>query len=246
MPSESRTLPVNGFVLPPNEAIAAALLVRFKDYIIGASFKMGVRYHLTPEDREDMRHAVYTKILSLDWRSIFRKNKLWIKHNMNHPSRNWSATDAAFVLKNYACTTIVNTLLWAAYYTKNHGMTGLGGDGNIFSIPQSESYSPTENADSVGLIENGECDGTRDGHGRPFVEPSSDGQADRTAAKQMCEIAEKILDPQEWECIRLQFGFDGGGNRTLAQVATDAGLPRKTAQQLLDSAMNKLKTHINR
>jgi hypothetical protein len=229
MPCEKpQALPVNGFVLPSNEAIASALLLRFKDYIIGCCYKMGVKYSLSPEDREDMRHEVFAKFLSIDWRTVFRDNKLWIKNNIDHPSRNWSAEDAAFVLKSYAVVTILNTLRRASWQTKNFGLTGLGGTERIGDIPFSESLDAPNETDV------------------PRPEPSVDGQEDRTAARQVVKIAKEILEPQEWLCLSLHFGFDGGGTRTPAQVAREADLPRKKTQQLMDGALAKLKTRCSR
>jgi DNA-directed RNA polymerase sigma subunit (sigma70/sigma32) len=217
-------LPRNGFILPPNREIAVVLINKLQDIIIGTSRKAGVTYRLPPHDLEDMRQAVLVRFLAVDWRSVFRRNTTWLQ-NIHHPNRHWTAEECAAVLKGYATQSVPRLELRTAWQLRNSGMTGLGGKEKIDEVPNPDSHDD--------LQETGK-------------EPSVDGQATRTAAKQMADVARDILDPEEWSCLSLQFGFDGGGSRSVAQIAREAKLPRKRTQELLDSAMEKLKARVNR
>lgn len=235
-----KSLPSNGFLLPSNEGIAAALIERFRNFITGISYKTGVRYHLSQEDREDLTQHLLFKLAKADWRAIFRRNKLWIKSNTNHRSRLWTVEETVFVLKNYAKQVLLTAIVESVWVARSSGLTGLG----IYKVKPSDLPRP------YALVSGPQDETGENQFSSPDVlDPDDvsfgrDGQPDRTAAKQIAAIAQELLEPQEWQCLYLQFGFDGGGIRTPTQVAREAKLPRKQTQELLDTAMSKLRERI--
>ncbi len=224
-------LAVNGVILPPNEEIGAALINRFKDTAKWTSYRMGVSYRLSPEDREDMMQSVFLKFLFIDWRKTFYRNKLWVYANIHHPSTVWTSEEAAFVLKNYAKIALSRQMLRTAWRNTTLGIEELGGREIIGEVNR------------VSIISGAAEPGTIDPNNEEF---GTDGLASKLEAEQVTRIAKEILLPQEWEVISLQHGFDGHGSRTPAQIARLLSLPRKQTQALLDSALTKLKERISR
>lgn len=215
------------FRLPSNQSIVAALVGRFHDRIVGASYNIGRRYLLQPEDREELVSHVHMKIAKVDWRRIFREDMAWIAQHHPKHKPTWASPEVAQVMNGYAYTLIRKSMLDEVRRIKCGGITGLGlhpldsirphkDDGLDFSL---ESEWETE-------------------------EPSADGIGDRQAATQVAEMAKRDLSPDEWSVCELSFGFDGGGTRTPTQVAREAGMPRKRVQQLIEAAMGKMRLRL--
>ena len=61
---------------------------------------------------------------------------------------------------------------------------------------------------------------------------------------QSLEIAQRVLNEQEFECIMLAFGFDGAGSRSLPQLAKDLDLVRPEAEALLNGAIQKMQAAV--
>lgn len=222
-----KSLPKNGFVLPTNEEISEALIERFQNMIEGTAIKMGYNYRLTAEEREDITQSTILKIMRLcepqairkrmDWRSIFRKNTVWIKHNTVHHSRRWNAAEVAFVLRNFAKVVVQRAAMNALWDLKANGMSGLGLHKTpIGALPNYEDF------DNI-------------------IEPSADGLPDRLAASQIASMAKDIMSAEEWLCVSLSFGFDGE-ELTPAQVARQVGFPRKRVRELVESGMEKMRS----
>lgn len=231
--------------LPTNVAICSAIIKRNHDRIIGASFKIGRRYNLLPEDREELVSHVHFKISKVDWRQKFHNNLLWVRINVVHPSANWTPEEIAKVMNGYAYTLIQKSMLDEVRRIKCGGLSGLGlhpiaGLG-ANSLPLAGITHHLHN--DFGFDDYREkLEGESDFQ---TLEPGADGQADRTAANQVAELARQMLTAEEWICVSLAFGFDGGDSRTPTQVAREAKLPRKRAQELLDSAMGKLRVRVS-
>jgi RNA polymerase sigma factor (sigma-70 family) len=224
-----QTLPKNGFVLPSNEEISAALIERFDNMIRGIARKMGVDYRLTTEEREDIIQSTFLKIMKLcepkaikkqmDWRSIFRKNTHWIMRHAKHHPRAWEVQETAFMLRNFAKVVVQRAALDALWDLKSNGLKGLGLHKTpIGALPQYESF------DNI-------------------VEPSADGITDRTAASQIALMAQQLMSAEEWLCVSLTYGFEGE-ELTPAQAARQVGYPRKRVRSLVESGMEKMRSAV--
>jgi RNA polymerase primary sigma factor len=57
------------------------------------------------------------------------------------------------------------------------------------------------------------------------------------------EAAELLreLSPKEEEVLRLRYGFDGGGERTLAEIGATFDVTRERVRQIEQRAMDKLR-----
>lgn len=227
MPCSS--LPKNGFVLPSNAEISAAIIERFDNMIRGMARDMGMNYRLTTEEREDIIQATFLKIMrmgepraikkEMDWRSIFRKNTIWIKRNTVTHSRRWDAVEVAFMLRNFAKVVVQRAALDALWDLKAAGVTGLGKHKTpIGRLPQAQDFET-------------------------IVEPSADGLPDRTAAWQIVAMAQDTMTADEWLCISLIHGFEGE-ELTHLQVARQLGYSRKHVQELVESGMGKMKSRV--
>jgi hypothetical protein len=70
------------------------------------------------------------------------------------------------------------------------------------------------------------------------------GDAERAAqAHEIVRLAERVLSVQEFQAIFLAFGLDGGGERSVPQIAREMSIPRPQAADLLAMALAKLKAH---
>jgi DNA-directed RNA polymerase sigma subunit (sigma70/sigma32) len=132
-------------------------------------------------------------------------------------------------MNGYAFTIIRKSMLDEVRRLRCMGRTGLG-------------LHPVDTIDPLHRIVEDAEDATSDDEWS--VDDSvfaRDGQENRYAAHQIAQRAFIVLTPEEWSCVSLAYGFDGGGIRTPTQVAREAGLPRKKTQELLDGAMEKMK-----
>lgn len=220
--------------LPVNTAICNAIIERNHDRIIGASFNIGRRYNLLPEDREELISHVHFKLTKVDWRMKFRANLWWVRRNVVHPRANWTPEEVAKVMNGYCYTLIRKSMLDEVRRIKCGGLSGLG----LHGLDEIQPHDPYGFDDYREKLEGAEPQEFE------TLEPSANGQAHRTEANQVAELARQMLSVDEWICVSFAFGFDGGGTRTPTQVAREAGLARKQTQELLDSAMGKLKVRV--
>jgi DNA-directed RNA polymerase specialized sigma24 family protein len=220
--------------LPTNPNIAAAIIERFKDRIIGASYNIGRRYQLHPEDREELISHVHMKIARTDWRRVFRANMRWIIKNYPRHRVTWTAEEIAGgrVFNGYVYTTIQKSMLDEVRRIKCVGFSGMG-------LHKLDTIRPL---DDYGFDQFREESESSDFETR---EPSADGIVDRSAAAQIAKMAKESLSPEEWKVCSLSFGFDGGSSRTPTQVAREAQMPRKLVQSLLDSALSKMRLRVD-
>ena len=68
---------------------------------------------------------------------------------------------------------------------------------------------------------------------------------ERTLARELeCQAHEALsrLEPRERAIIRLRFGFDGGEDRTLAEVGAVIGVSRERVRQLERVALEKIQS----
>lgn len=214
--------------LPSNQIIVTAVIHRFKDRIIGASFNIGRRYLLQPEDREELISHVHMKIARVDWRRVFRADMPWVSQHYPKHRATWKAEEVAQVMNGYCYTLIKKSMLDEVRRIKCGGLSGMG-------LHKLDEIRPH---DDWGLdkfrMDTEESDWDTQ-------EPSADGLGDRHAAQQITEMVQRGLTIEEWTVVRLSYGFDGGGTRTPTQVAREAQLPRKRVQELLDGAMSKMR-----
>lgn len=117
---------------PRNNAdIALQLLAQFKGLIDGISYKMGVRYHLSSEDREDLVAAAHAKIATIKWRTVLRKR-------------------GGQCLNNYTISVIQNTMIKEVRKIKAFGLSGLSKGPAIPAFPQQDdSPQPERGADGL-------------------------------------------------------------------------------------------------
>lgn len=219
-------------ILPTNPAIAAAIIERFKNRIIGASFNIGRRYQLHPEDREELISHVHMKIARTDWRRVFKANQRWVKKNYPRHRAKWLPLEIAMVCNGYVYTTIQKSMLDEVRRIRCVGFSGMG----LHPIDTIRPY------DDYGFDDFRQQSEASDWE---TIEPSADGIVDRSAAQQIAEMAESSLSPDEWIVCSLSFGFDGGGSRTPTQVAREARKPRKEVQALLVTALSKIRLQVD-
>lgn len=223
--------------LPSNQVIASAIILRYHQRIVGAAYKFGVRYHLQEADREELVGHVQDKILHMkdkhkrdvlrDWRTTFRKNLHWVRENYPNHRPTWTAEEIAKVMNGYVYTLIRKSMLDYVRSIKTAGISGMG----LHPLDSIEVHEGWDYRDD-------------DDNDWETSEPTIDGQANRIAARQIAFIAQNTLSGEEWLICQLTFGFDGGGTRTPTQVAREAQMPRKQVQQLLEAALNKMRSKV--
>jgi DNA-directed RNA polymerase specialized sigma24 family protein len=112
-----------------NADIALQLLAQFKGLIDGISYKMGVRYHLSAEDRADLVAAAHAKIATIRWRTVLRR-----RHGQ--------------CLNNYTISVIQNTMIKEVRRIKAFGLSGLTKGPAIAAFPMQHEYPQPEHGDS--------------------------------------------------------------------------------------------------
>lgn len=209
-------------ILPSNQDISKALVERYHKLLVGTSVKMGLRYSFSKEDRDDLVCYATLRVHSVDWLSKIRKNRVWIQKNHKRPQpwKRWEMTEVFKVLGGYAYTFICNALIKETRRIAATGLSGLDWRHGLNEFPYHEDDDSIQTKADVDNIETS------------------------AAATQMAEIAEKVLSPEEWKLVRLQFGMDSGESKTPEQVARLVGLPREQVRRVLEAAMDKLRRHV--
>ncbi len=86
---------------------------------------------------------------------------------------------------------------------------------------------------------------TEESHLGEFLEdPQGVSPADRMVALNLCEQTSevlKLLSPREEKIIRLRFGLDEGGERTLEEVGQSFAITRERIRQIEAKALRKLR-----
>lgn len=177
-----------------NDEIVHNLIARLQDLIVGTSYKLGVRYRLTVEDRQDLISSANYSISKVDWCETMKRNS---------------------DIMGYAKVLVLNSLREELRRIRSNGFRGVSMI--IASLPPLEDNPP---------------------------EIEAHFQEDQIISSQIAEVAAEILSPEEWETLRLTHGFDGGGSRTLDQVAREMKIPRREAAALLEQAMSKMREHL--
>jgi len=108
-----------------NSDIALQLLNQFRGLIDGISYKMGVRYHLSTEDREDLVAAAHAKIGTIRWRTVLKRSG---GQNLN----------------NYTISVIQNTMVKEVRRIKAEGLSGLSKGPAITAFPQHDDTPQPE------------------------------------------------------------------------------------------------------
>lgn len=114
-----------------NAAIALQLIDQFRPLITGIAYKMGVRYQLSVEDREDLIAAARAKISTINWRAVLRK-------------RNGEC------LNNYCVSVIQNSMIKEVRRIKAFGLSGLSKGPTINAFPHEDDIpQPEQGADGL-------------------------------------------------------------------------------------------------
>jgi DNA-directed RNA polymerase specialized sigma subunit len=114
-----------------NSDIALQLLEQFKGLIDGIVYKMGVRYRLSTEDREDIKAAIIAKIGTIKWRSVLKK-------------RNGQC------LNNYCISVIQNSAIKEVRRIKAFGLSGLSKGPAIAAFPhEDDNLQPERGMDGL-------------------------------------------------------------------------------------------------
>lgn len=210
-------------ILPSNQEISKALAERYQKLLVGTSVKMGLRYSFSKEDRDDLVCYATLRIHSVDWLSKIRKNRVWIQKNHKRPQpwKQWEMEEVFKVLGGYASRFIQNSLIKEARRISATGLSGLD-----WRHPMDEFPFHNDDDEAINL--------------KPAVEDIENS----AAAHQMAEIAQKVLSPEEWKLVRIQFGMDTGESKTPEQVARLVGMPREQVRNVLEQAMEKLRRHV--
>ena len=210
-------------LLPTNEEISSALFARYQQLINGTSVKMGVRYQFSAEDRADLVSFAILRLHEVNWHKKIRQNRDWIEKNHHRPQpwAPWTMQEVFRVVGGYASRFIVNALIKEARRIRANGLGGLDWRHKMQDFPFHND--PEENPTPEQVIEDIES---------------------QAAAAEMTELAKKVLTPDEWLCVGLQFGMDGGGDRTPEQVAKQLSRPKEEVRRVLEMAMEKLQTHV--
>jgi len=206
------------FRLPSNEAIVAAILERYWDKIInGCAYRFAQSYCLPPEDREELIQQASYELTRVDWRKKFRKNGKYVRETYpNHPPT-WTAVELSNFHNPYILTIVKNSCLAVIHKQRCQGQK------------RSRRHLLSDIRPHVPLDD---------------LEIGVDGQESRTMAKQIAEKARFLLNEAEWEVVSLMFGFDGGDDRSVIEISKEIRQTRKAVQQLLDSALMKVRSAI--
>lgn len=114
-----------------NSDIALQLLEQFSGLIDGISYKMGVRYRLSQEDREDLVSAAKVKLTTIKWRTLLRRGK---GKNLN----------------NYAISVIQTMMAKELRRIKAEGLSGLSKGPTLGMFPQhDDNPQPEQSADGL-------------------------------------------------------------------------------------------------
>jgi DNA-directed RNA polymerase specialized sigma24 family protein len=108
-----------------NANIALQLIAQFKGLINAISYRMGVRYHLSDEDRQDLVAAVQARIATVRWRKVLIHG-----HRQN--------------LNNYTISLIQNTMIKEVRRIKARGLSGLSKGPAITAFPQHDDGPPPD------------------------------------------------------------------------------------------------------
>lgn len=226
-----------------NSDTALALIEQFRGLIDGIAYRMGQRYHLSTEDREDLKAAAIAKLSTIPWHKRWARIKRTWKPEINGKKMPPPS------LNNYAISTIQSFMAKELRRIKAFGLSGLSKGPAISEFPWEEDRShfwpdnPGPKYMGHDMKERWE-DTIADDYDSD--EPGADGLPDRLAAHQIALLASQVLTWEEQNVVALRFAFDGGPDRTEMQIAKELDISRAKVAILMESAMTKLRRAVGR